>query len=59
LQRHKLSKSTPLTAELFADWKRRKQEQREKELAEKTAERAKLDRLRQVLVIWMLFSVDV
>eukprot|EP00243_Klebsormidium_subtile_P003499 TRINITY_DN16907_c0_g1_i1.p1 TRINITY_DN16907_c0_g1~~TRINITY_DN16907_c0_g1_i1.p1 ORF type:complete len:390 (+),score=146.57 TRINITY_DN16907_c0_g1_i1:139-1308(+) len=44
-ERHKLASSTPLTTELFAEWKRKKQEQREKEVAEKTAERAKNDRL--------------
>ncbi|KAL2651006.1 hypothetical protein R1flu_019134 [Riccia fluitans] len=44
-QRHALTKSTPITADLFADWKQRKMEQREAEQAAKRAERAKMDRM--------------
>ncbi len=35
-----------MTTELFLQWKREKQEQKEAELSEKKAERAKNDRMR-------------
>ncbi|KAG6551266.1 hypothetical protein Mapa_007192 [Marchantia paleacea] len=44
-QRHQLKQSTPITGELFANWKRKKQEEKEAELAAKRAERAKMDRM--------------
>ncbi|GBG79952.1 hypothetical protein CBR_g30214 [Chara braunii] len=43
--RHKLPASTPLTGELFAEWKRKKKEKKDAENAEKQAERAKADRM--------------
>ncbi|KAJ7530980.1 hypothetical protein O6H91_14G027200 [Diphasiastrum complanatum] len=44
-QRSKLQTSTPLTPQLFDEWKRKKQEQKDAELASKRAERAKNDRM--------------
>ncbi|CAM6102651.1 unnamed protein product [Calypogeia fissa] len=44
-QRHAVKTSTPITAELFAEWKQKKMEQREAEQAAKKAERAKADRM--------------
>jgi len=38
--------TTPITAELFAEWKRKKAEAREAELTAKRAERARTDRMR-------------
>lgn len=51
-QRSKVKSTTPITTELFAQWKRAKIEQREAELAAKRAERAKNDRMR----LWILVS---
>ncbi|KAG1365706.1 putative Zinc finger CCCH domain-containing protein 11 [Cocos nucifera] len=44
-QRAKISASTPLTPELFMQWKRKKMEEREASLAVQRAERAKSDRM--------------
>lgn len=44
-ERSKVKSTTPITTELFAQWKRAKIEQREAELAAKRAERAKNDRM--------------
>ncbi|RVW60816.1 Zinc finger CCCH domain-containing protein 21 [Vitis vinifera] len=43
-QRGKLTKSTPMTPELFFEWKRKRMEEREAGLAAQRAERAKNDR---------------
>eukprot|EP00252_Welwitschia_mirabilis_P006662 TRINITY_DN1754_c0_g1_i1.p1 TRINITY_DN1754_c0_g1~~TRINITY_DN1754_c0_g1_i1.p1 ORF type:complete len:363 (+),score=104.98 TRINITY_DN1754_c0_g1_i1:130-1218(+) len=43
--RHQTKTSTPLTAELFYEWKRKKTQARDDELAAKRAERAKNDRM--------------
>ncbi|PKI32418.1 hypothetical protein CRG98_047181 [Punica granatum] len=45
-QRSKLTKSTPMTPELFMEWKTKKTEEREAGLAALRAERAKNDRMR-------------
>lgn len=45
-QRGKLTKSTPMTPELFFEWKRKRMEEREAGLAAQRAERAKNDRMR-------------
>ncbi|KAG0594390.1 hypothetical protein M758_UG074100 [Ceratodon purpureus] len=44
-QRHMTKTTTPMTAELFADWKRKKAEAREAELTARRAERARADRM--------------
>ncbi|BBN06933.1 protein MpC3H13 [Marchantia polymorpha subsp. ruderalis] len=44
-QRHQLKQSTPITGELFANWKKKKSDEKEAELAAKRAERAKMDRM--------------
>ncbi|KAK4766217.1 hypothetical protein SAY87_007859 [Trapa incisa] len=44
-QRTKLTKSTPMTPELFMEWKKKKMEEREAGLAAQRAERAKNDRM--------------
>ncbi|KAG0626547.1 hypothetical protein M758_2G134200 [Ceratodon purpureus] len=44
-QRHMTKSTTPMTAELFADWKRKKAEAREAEPTAMRAERARADRL--------------
>ncbi|KAG0572665.1 hypothetical protein KC19_VG115100 [Ceratodon purpureus] len=44
-QRHMTKTTTPMTAELFADWKRKKAEAREADLSAKRAERARTDRM--------------
>ncbi|XP_009413534.2 zinc finger CCCH domain-containing protein 11 isoform X1 [Musa acuminata AAA Group] len=44
-QRAKVSTSTPLTPELFTQWKRKKMEEREADLAAMRADRAKNDRM--------------
>jgi hypothetical protein len=44
-QRHMTKTTTPMTAEAFADWKRRKAEAREAEMTAKRAERARTDRM--------------
>ncbi|KAG0587314.1 hypothetical protein KC19_2G155200 [Ceratodon purpureus] len=44
-QRRMTKTTTPMTAEVFADWKRKKAEAREAELSAKRAERARADRL--------------
>lgn len=44
-QRGKLTKSTPMTPELFFEWKRKRMEEREAGLAAQRAERAKNDRM--------------
>ncbi|KAK4750223.1 hypothetical protein SAY87_027672 [Trapa incisa] len=44
-QRSKLTKSTPMTPELFMEWKKKKMEEREAGLAAQRAERAKNDRM--------------
>lgn len=44
-QRAKLTASTPLTTELFMDWKKKKMEEREANLAKQRADRAKNDRM--------------
>ncbi len=46
MQRSATKSSTPMTTELFLQWKREKQAQKEAELSEKKAERAKNDRMR-------------
>lgn len=53
-QRHQLKQSTPITGELFANWKKKKSDEKEAELAAKRAERAKMDRMRYRLlhVVW-------
>lgn len=45
-QRQQTKASTPLTTELFYEWKKKKMEQKEAEHAAKIAERAKNDRMR-------------
>lgn len=45
-QRAKLTKSTPMTTELFFEWKRKRTEEIEAGLAAQRAERAKNDRMR-------------
>ena len=49
VQRHMTKTSTPITAEIFAEWKRKKAEAREAEQSAKRAERARTDRMRYVL----------
>ncbi|OIT08563.1 PREDICTED: zinc finger CCCH domain-containing protein 11 [Nicotiana attenuata] len=44
-QRAKLTASTPLTTELFMEWKKKKMEEREASLAKQRADRAKNDRM--------------
>lgn len=44
-QRSKLKASTPLTPELFAQWKKKKMEERDANMASQRAERAKNDRM--------------
>ncbi|XP_021888661.1 zinc finger CCCH domain-containing protein 11 [Carica papaya] len=44
-QRAKLTKSTPMTPQLFMEWKKKKMEEREAGLAAQQAERAKNDRM--------------
>ncbi|GLJ54126.1 hypothetical protein SUGI_1159220 [Cryptomeria japonica] len=44
-QRHQIKVSTPLTTDLFYEWKKKKTEQKEAEHAAKIAERAKNDRM--------------
>eukprot|EP00850_Spirogloea_muscicola_P004933 SM000022S07147 [mRNA] locus=s22:235633:238596:+ [translate_table: standard] len=44
-QRHKTTGSTPLNAETFAEWKNKKKEKRDAELAAKQQDRAKADRM--------------
>lgn len=44
-QRRMTKTSTPMTGEAFAEWKRKKSEAREVELASKRAERARTDRM--------------
>nr|GLL34598.1 zinc finger CCCH domain-containing protein 11 [Ipomoea trifida]GMD31806.1 zinc finger CCCH domain-containing protein 11 [Ipomoea batatas]GMD34940.1 zinc finger CCCH domain-containing protein 11 [Ipomoea batatas]GME17086.1 zinc finger CCCH domain-containing protein 11 [Ipomoea batatas] len=44
-QRSKLTKSTPMTPDLFMEWKQKKREEREAQLALQMAERAKNDRM--------------
>lgn len=46
LQRSKLTASTPITPELFMQWKNKKMKEREAGLAALRAERAKNDRMR-------------
>jgi hypothetical protein len=46
MQRSATKSSTPITTELFLQWKREKQAKREAELSAKRAERAKNDRMR-------------
>jgi hypothetical protein len=46
MQRLATKSSTPITTELFLQWKREKQAKREAELSAKRAERAKNDRMR-------------
>eukprot|EP00250_Pteridium_aquilinum_P007414 c17136_g1_i1 orf=95-1183(+) len=45
MERSKVKSTTPITPELFAQWRRMKTEQKEAELAAKRAERAKNDRM--------------
>ncbi|KAL0316268.1 UNVERIFIED_CONTAM: Zinc finger CCCH domain-containing protein 11 [Sesamum radiatum] len=47
-QRAKITSTTPMTPELFMQWKTRKMEEREASLAAQRAERAKNDRMRHV-----------
>lgn len=51
MQRHMTKTTTPMTAEAFADWKRRKAEAREAEMTAKRAERARTDRMRYAVCI--------
>ncbi|KAF3670929.1 Zinc finger CCCH domain-containing protein 11 [Capsicum annuum] len=44
-QRAKLTSSTPLTTDLFMEWKKKKMEEREANLAKERADRAKNDRM--------------
>lgn len=44
-KRSKLSTTTPMTPELFKEWKRKKQEERDAKMALQMAERAKNDRM--------------
>lgn len=44
-QRSKLISSTPMTTELFVEWKKKKREEREAQMALQIAERAKNDRM--------------
>jgi hypothetical protein len=46
MQRHMTKTTTPMTGELFAEWKRKKAEAREAELTANRAERARTDRMR-------------
>lgn len=49
-QRAKVSTTTPMTTELFMQWKQKKVEEREAGLAAQRAERAKHDRMRSGLL---------
>ena len=45
-QRAKVTTTTPMTPELFMQWKKKKMEERDASLAAQVADRAKNDRMR-------------
>jgi hypothetical protein len=59
VKRAKLTASTPMTPELFTQWKTKKAEEREAGLAAKRAERAKNDRMRYVLNSSFILHYDI
>lgn len=59
VKRAKLTASTPMTPELFTQWKMKKAEEREAGLAAKRAERAKNDRMRYVLNSSFILHYDI
>ncbi|GER43487.1 zinc finger CCCH domain-containing protein 21 [Striga asiatica] len=57
-QRAKVTTTTPMTPELFMQWRKKKMEEREAGLAAQRAERAKNDRMRQLFLSDASLFVD-